>query len=70
MLVSECQRNNSRNQAALRKRNIQADAAGVVAAAADALISRTVPLAEAPATFTALAAGDGTPGKVLVSLAT
>jgi L-iditol 2-dehydrogenase len=39
-------------------------------AAAEALISRTVPLAEAPATFTSLAAGDGTPGKVLVSLAT
>ncbi|MCW3158047.1 zinc-dependent alcohol dehydrogenase [Micropruina sonneratiae] len=34
---------------------------------ADALISRTVPLAEAPATFAALAAGDPTPGKVLVS---
>jgi len=38
--------------------------------AADSLISRTVSLAEAPATFTALAAGDGTPGKVLVALAT
>lgn len=39
-------------------------------AAAAALITRTVPLAEAPATFTALAAGDGTPGKVLVALTT
>ena len=36
--------------------------------AADALISRTVPLAEAPAAFTALAGGDGTPGEVLVDL--
>jgi L-iditol 2-dehydrogenase len=36
--------------------------------AADSLITRTVPLADAPATFTALAAGDGTPGKVLVDL--
>ena len=46
--------------------------AGLAAApaAADALISRTVPLADAPATFTALAKGDGTPGKVLVDLAT
>ena len=38
--------------------------------AAESLISRTVGLAEAPETFTALAAGDGTPGKVLVALAT
>ena len=46
--------------------------AGLAAApgAADSLISRTVTLPEAPATFTALAAGDGTPGKVLVDLAT
>ena len=36
MLVSECQRNNSRNQAVLHKQNIRADAAGVVAAGADA----------------------------------
>ncbi len=36
--------------------------------AADSLISRTVTLSDAPATFTALAAGDGTPGKVLVDL--
>ena len=34
----------------------------------DALISRTVPLAQAPEAFTALAAGDGTAGKVLVAL--
>lgn len=34
----------------------------------DALISRTVPLAEAPDAFTALAAGDATAGKVLVAL--
>jgi L-iditol 2-dehydrogenase len=48
-----------------------AQALATLAAAPDAaegLISRTVPLAEAPATFTALAAGDGTPGKVLVAL--
>jgi hypothetical protein len=35
---------------------------------ADALISRTVPLADAPAAFTSLAPGDGTPGKVLVRM--
>ena len=35
---------------------------------ADALISRVVPLQEAPEAFAALAAGDGTPGKVLVRL--
>jgi L-iditol 2-dehydrogenase len=35
---------------------------------ADALISRTVPLADAPAAFTSLASGDGTPGKVLVRM--
>ena len=35
---------------------------------AEVLISRTVSLAEAPATFAALASGDGTPGKVLVEL--
>ncbi len=33
-----------------------------------ALISRSVPLAEGPAAFAALADGDGTPGKVLVRL--
>ncbi|MGV8910273.1 MAG: zinc-dependent alcohol dehydrogenase [Propionicimonas sp.] len=38
--------------------------------AAESLISRRVSLAEAPSTFTALAAGDGTAGKVLVALAT
>lgn len=37
--------------------------------AAANLISRTVSLAEAPAAFASLAEGDGTPGKVLVSLA-
>ena len=36
--------------------------------AAESLISRTVSLADAPATFIALAAGDGTPGKVLVAV--
>ena len=36
--------------------------------AAASLITRTVPLAEAPETFTSLAAGDGTPGKILVEL--
>jgi threonine dehydrogenase-like Zn-dependent dehydrogenase len=35
---------------------------------ASALISRIVPLGQAPDTFVALAAGDGTPGKVLVRL--
>lgn len=34
----------------------------------ESLISRVVPLTEAPAAFTALAAGDGTAGKVLVDL--
>jgi threonine dehydrogenase-like Zn-dependent dehydrogenase len=37
---------------------------------ADALVSRVVPLQDAPAAFAALASGDGTPGKVLVRLAT
>ncbi len=37
---------------------------------ADALVSRVVSLADAPAAFAALASGDGTPGKVLVRLAT
>ncbi|MGC3992647.1 MAG: alcohol dehydrogenase catalytic domain-containing protein [Propionicimonas sp.] len=37
-------------------------------ASADALVSRTVPLAEAPDTFRSLAAGNDTPGKVLVAL--
>jgi threonine dehydrogenase-like Zn-dependent dehydrogenase len=37
-------------------------------AVADSLISRVVPLEEAAAAFAALAAGDGTPGKVLVRL--
>jgi len=47
------------------------DAVEMVAAGpeiADALISRVVPLDEAPAAFTSLAGGDGTPGKVLVRL--
>jgi threonine dehydrogenase-like Zn-dependent dehydrogenase len=47
-------------------------AVGLVAGApqtADALISRVVPLADGPAAFASLAAGDGTPGKVLVRLA-
>ncbi len=35
---------------------------------ADALISRVVALTDAPGAFSALAAGDGTPGKVLVRL--
>lgn len=35
---------------------------------AAALISRSVPLAEGPETFAALARGDGTPGKVLIRL--
>jgi threonine dehydrogenase-like Zn-dependent dehydrogenase len=35
---------------------------------ASALVSRVVPLREAPAAFTSLAHGDGTPGKVLVAL--
>jgi len=46
-------------------------AVDVVASApdvAEALISRVVDLGEGPAAFTALAAGDGTPGKVLVNL--
>jgi threonine dehydrogenase-like Zn-dependent dehydrogenase len=46
-------------------------AVDLVAAAPDVasgLVSRVVPLAEAPAAFAALAAGDGTPGKVLVRL--
>ncbi|MCA0295627.1 MAG: alcohol dehydrogenase catalytic domain-containing protein [Actinobacteria bacterium] len=37
-------------------------------ASADNLINRTVPLDDAPDAFAALAAGDGTPGKVLVDL--
>lgn len=47
------------------------DAVDIVRAApdiADALISRIVPLDEAPDAFTSLAAHDGTPGKVLVRL--
>ena len=47
-------------------------AVDLVAASPDvaaALVSRVVPLAEAPAAFASLAAGDGTPGKVLVRLA-
>jgi L-iditol 2-dehydrogenase len=43
----------------------------IVAGAPDiaaALISRIVPLGEAPAAFTSLASGDGTPGKVLVRM--
>ncbi|GLY28758.1 zinc-binding dehydrogenase [Kineosporia sp. NBRC 101731] len=36
--------------------------------ASSTLISRVVPLDEAPAAFASLAAGDGTPGKVLVAL--
>lgn len=47
-----------------------ADAAawiGEHAELAATLVSRTVPLAEAPEAFAALAGGDGTPGKVLVS---
>jgi threonine dehydrogenase-like Zn-dependent dehydrogenase len=46
-------------------------AVDVVAGAADTvdtLISRVVPLREGPAAFSALARGDGTPGKVLVRL--
>lgn len=47
-----------------------ADAAAWIGDHADlaaTLVSRTVPLAQAPETFAALAHGDGTPGKVLVS---
>ncbi|HEY8718190.1 zinc-dependent alcohol dehydrogenase [Pengzhenrongella sp.] len=43
----------------------------IVAGAPDiaaALISRIVPLSEAPEAFTSLASGDGTPGKVLVRM--
>lgn len=48
-----------------------ADAAAWIGTAppqARALISRQVPLAQGPAEFAALAAGDGTPGKVLIRL--
>ena len=48
------------------------DAVQLVANAPDvvaALISRVVALPDAPSAFSALAAGDGTPGKVLVRLA-
>ncbi len=47
------------------------DAVDLVAGApeiASALISRVVALSDAPNVFAALAAGDGTPGKVLVRL--
>lgn len=46
-----------------------ADWVGSSPDALDRLISRIVPLEEAEANFAALAAGDGTPGKVLVWLA-
>jgi threonine dehydrogenase-like Zn-dependent dehydrogenase len=45
------------------------DIVAVAPDVADALVSRVIPLDEAPAAFRALAVGDGTPGKVLVRLA-